>query len=276
MQKPLVLMALLAAGAVAIAPAALAQQETKTTRTDKPAAHQHGNMGMTSKGPSVAFLVHHAYKEAVHANESVAFGMNAMATNHLENVGLVLGSMDLSKDISDAKMRDQVRAILDRANTLDSNPTAQGTQQLVGQFATLISAMPAPRGGGGGQGVPLTPMMHMPGELVSMAASSAVDTQVDVAHRDFAGAKLHAQHTVAVLDAALKSAQLNKLNTQQTTNIRTLHTQARAVLNQVNTRSSQADESAGKLVSQIGSFLPALAPRPTAGGGAGMGNEKSR
>lgn len=264
------LIALAAATVVAFAPAALAQQGT--TRTDKPAAQQHqmhGNMSMTSKGPSVAFLVHHAYKEAVHASESVAFGMKDMATNHLENVRIVLGSLDLDRDIRDTKMRDQVRNILNRADDIAGNPDAQGTQQLVGQFSTLISAMPAPQGGGGGKGMPMTPMTHLPGELASMAAASAVDTQVDIANGDFGAAKLHAQHTVNVLEAALKSGQLHKISSQHINSIRSLHTQAKTVLNQVNARSAQADVAAGKLVTQIGSALPALAPRPMAGGGAG-------
>lgn len=264
------MMALLTAAVVAIAPAAWAQQgtmESMESKDQKATTQQHGNMGMTSKGPSVSFLVHHAYQEALHASESFAFNMKDMATNHLENVHLTLGMLDLEKDVRDSKLREHLRGILDKSKSVESNPTAQGTNQLVNQFVVLISAMPASQGGGGGHGMPLTPLMLLPGELVGMAASSAADTQVDVAHRDFAGAKLHAAHSVALLDAALKSAQLNNLGTNQLNTIRTLQKQAKTVLDQVNARSTQADESAGRLVTQIGLQLAALAPHP--GGGAG-------
>lgn len=223
-------------------------------------------MMMTASGPSVPFLVHHAYKEALHAQESVTMGMNAMATNHLENVGLVLGTIDLGRDVSDANLRTGLTQIRDQARSLGSAPSIQGSQQLVGRFVNLVATMPMPAMGGGGGGMmPLTPMLNLPGELAASAAMSAANAQVDASQRNFDGAKRHAQHAVAGLEQALASARLHQMPGDKISQIQTLHNQANEVLSLVGQRSTRSVQASGQLVTRISSALPTLAPVHKAG-----------
>lgn len=260
-------MALLAACSLCLAPAAMAQTQTQTQTQNQQKPLQ--GRQMSTQGHSVPFVLSHAYMEALHAHQSVAMGMNDMARNHLDNVKILVGRIDTQRDVTDAKLRDSLNQLKSRVDNIGS-ADINATRDLVSRFSNVVAAMPMPQGGGGGA-AGMTPMLLLPGELVAKASDSAVNMQVDASQRNMAGAKLHAQHTVATLDAAIRSAQMNKMQPATIRQLQELRSRAVTVQGQLNSNPALAAKSAGDLVVRLGTALPNLT-MAGAGGGAGTGN----
>lgn len=254
------------------APAALAQARPDAAQPPRAEERLQGRQ-MTQHGASVPFLVSHAYREALHTHESVAMGMNDMARNHLANVRIVLGHIDLDRDVTDQRLRNELTRLRDRAEGLKGDVSLKDAGDLVSRFTNVIVAMPVPAGGGGGK-AGVTPMVLLPAELVAKATASAADLQVDVAQRNFAGAKLHAQHAVDALDAAVQSAQLNKMSSRTIRELQDLRGRAEKVQRTVIGHSPKAIQEAGQLVQHLGKALPSLTAAHGGGAGRGMGQEK--
>lgn len=256
-------------------PAAIAQTRTDTGANRSQAQTERPMQGrqMSQQGASVPFMVGHAYKEALHYHESVAMGMEDMARNHLENVRIMLGHIDMDRDITDQRLRNELTQLRDRVGGLRGGVSLDHSRDLVNRFTNVIAAMPAPQGGGGGQSG-VTPMVLLPAELVAKATDSVADAQIDASQRNFAGAKIHAQHAVAALDAAVQSAKLHQMRQPTIQEIQGLRSRAQQLQNAIGQSSPQAVKDAGQLVQRLGQALPTLTA--SQGGGAGVGQPKDK
>jgi hypothetical protein len=237
-----------------LAPAGLAAEAQRSPAEQAAAA---GGMMVTNRGHSVPFLLQQAYGEAVHGQSSQAMGLAEMARNHFANVELSLKAIDTAHDVPDVAMRQRIQKLQAAARGLGQTPSAQASQNLVNQFAGLFDQLPSSQGGGGG-GVPLTPRLHTPAELLAMAGDSAMQLQAAAAMQNMAGASLHAQHAVAELTSALEAARLRQLDTTAIDQIQSLQARARQVASLVGQRSSTATKASGELVGMIGGYLPAV------------------
>ena len=255
------------------APAAIAQTRTDTNRPQAQTERQMQGRQMSQQGASVPFMVSHAYKEALHYHESVAMGMDDMARNHLENVRIMLGHIDMDRDVTDQRLRNELTQLRDRVGGLRGGVSLDNSRDLVYRFTNVIAAMPAPAGGGGGQSG-VTPMVLLPAELVAEATVSVASAQIDASQRNVAGARIHAQHAVAALEAAVQSARLHQMRQPTIQELQSLHTRAQQLQGAIGQNSPQAVRDAGQLVQRLGQALPTLTAAQ--GGGAGTGQPKDK
>lgn len=253
---PLALTAALV-GALLVAPVALALDNAAMKSTS---TAQGTHKPMVSKlGVSVPYLLHQAYVEAIHANEAIGLGVLPMAENHLDNVAITLGAIDLDRTVTDKRMRSAIQNLRDEAQVVGSNPTAPGGDRLVEQFVSLFEQLPSiPAGGGGGMGLVNPAQAHTATDWVAMAYASAADAQVDVAMKDYRGAQLNAQHTVLTLDLAKQSAQMGRHDANALKTLDRLRQDAARVTAQIQGKSPQAAKTSGQLVTRIGRALPMI------------------
>lgn len=213
-------------------------------------------------------LIHHAYKEALHAHEAVALDFLAMARNHAENVDITLDALDPVRDLPNEVLRNQVRQIRAHARNVAASPTATGSETLVGQFVALFAGMPDLKvGGGGGAGQHArAAMMAAPVDHLLLASGSFADAQVDAAALDFAAARIHAQHGVASLDTALRAARAARLDAKLVNEIQAVRSRANQLTRALQGKSKAAVQESGALVAMLGAALPRIA---AVGGGGG-------
>lgn len=257
---PIVAILTLAAAPAAIAPA-FAQGQ---------AEHQ---MGATS--PS--YLFNHAYKEALHAHEAAALGMNDMATNHLENVRLTMAMIDPQRIGMNQGLQQQMAAIRESVENIDlpsdRGQATQNTQRVVSQFVAFYNRAPQGMGGGGGGAAQQAEMQPTVFDFSSMASTATADVQASILSRDWAEAQRHAQDAVNHLDKAIKAAEAGprKLDAALVRDLRSIRQDANQLLTHTRNKNQQANEAAGKVVNRLGTVSPRIAVALTQqGGGAGQ------
>jgi hypothetical protein len=291
MQKFSRMLALAVTLSLVAAPAALAQngggggqqKQQKQQQTQQGAQQRaQAQQRMMQGAASVSGLLGHAYREALHAHQSVAMGKTDMATNHIENVRLTLEAIDTERAGLNQEVSQQIASIREAAGNIqvsdDRQQTGQQTQQLVSQFVALYNRMPGAMGGGGGGKGQLNQVSGKTSfELAIMAAEEASLVQTNAAVNNWTQAQLHARDTVNHIDAALKASEMGmgRLGNDLVTELRNIRQDANRLVRLSRDKSRQTNEVAGRVVTRLGTVAPRIAMtiENQQGGGAGGQNQ---